>query len=99
MADDKVVLAGWKTGQPEARGSNVVAEAICELMRELTNQLDTSTSHALEELQGQLDVLESLIKTQQLIGQKMTWQFWKTCWESWRYLPQTQVNCLKRKTW
>ncbi|KAG6326762.1 hypothetical protein ID866_12327 [Astraeus odoratus] len=31
MADNKVVVEGWKMGQPEARGNDVVAEAICQL--------------------------------------------------------------------
>ncbi|KAG6327641.1 hypothetical protein ID866_11448 [Astraeus odoratus] len=69
---DKVVVEGQETGQPEAGGSTMVAEAICELTRELTSQLDMLTDHILEELQGQLDALESLVKTQQNIGQKMT---------------------------
>ncbi|KAG6328472.1 hypothetical protein ID866_10617 [Astraeus odoratus] len=75
MADDEVVVEGWKKGQPEAGGSDIVAEAICKLMRELTGRLDMLTDCVLEELQGQLDTLESLIKTQQLIGQKMTWHY------------------------
>ncbi|KAG6328354.1 hypothetical protein ID866_10736 [Astraeus odoratus] len=81
-------------GQPEARGSNMVAEAIHKLTRELTGQLDTLTNGILEELQGQSNTLENLVKTQQNIGQKMSW---KTCWGNWRYLLQTQVNCWKRK--
>ncbi|KAG6327664.1 hypothetical protein ID866_11425 [Astraeus odoratus] len=72
MVDDKVVVEGWKTGQPEARGSNVVAEAIHELTRELTGQLDMLTSGILKELQGQSNMLENLVKTQQNIGQKMS---------------------------
>ncbi|KAG6327097.1 hypothetical protein ID866_11993 [Astraeus odoratus] len=72
MADDEVVVEGQKMGQPEARGSNTVAEAICELMRELTSQLDMLTSGILKELQGQSNMLENLIKTQQNLGQKMS---------------------------
>ncbi|KAG6326430.1 hypothetical protein ID866_12659, partial [Astraeus odoratus] len=72
MADDKVVVEGRKTGQLEARGNDTVAEAICELMRELTGQLDMLTSGVLEELQGQSNMLENLVKTQQNIGQKMS---------------------------
>ncbi|KAG6327422.1 hypothetical protein ID866_11668 [Astraeus odoratus] len=72
VADNKVVVEGWEMGQLEARGSNAVAEAIHELTRELTSQLDALMDHVLEELQGQSDVLESLIKTQQNIAQKMT---------------------------
>ncbi|KAG6328855.1 hypothetical protein ID866_10233 [Astraeus odoratus] len=53
VVDDKVVVEGQEMGQPEAGGSGMVAEAIY---------------HVLEELQGQLDVLESLIKTQQNIS-------------------------------
>ncbi|KAG6330308.1 hypothetical protein ID866_8780 [Astraeus odoratus] len=53
MVDDKVVVEGQGMGQPEAGESDVVAEAIY---------------HILEELQGQLDVLENLVKTQQNIG-------------------------------
>ncbi|KAG6328205.1 hypothetical protein ID866_10885 [Astraeus odoratus] len=37
MADDKVVVEGQKMGQPEARGNDTVAEAICKLTRELTS--------------------------------------------------------------
>ncbi|KAG6326463.1 hypothetical protein ID866_12626, partial [Astraeus odoratus] len=59
-------------GQPEARGSNTVAEAICELMRELTGQLDTLTNGVLKELQGQLNMLENLVKTQQNLSWKMS---------------------------
>ncbi|KAG6329761.1 hypothetical protein ID866_9327 [Astraeus odoratus] len=72
MADNKVVVEGQEMGQPEARGSDMVAEAIHELTRELTNWLDALTSYVLKKLQGQSDALESLIKTQQLIGQKMS---------------------------
>ncbi|KAG6328033.1 hypothetical protein ID866_11056 [Astraeus odoratus] len=75
MADNKVVVEGWETGQPEAGRSNAVAEAICELTRELTGQLDTLTDHILKELQGQSNMLENLIKTQQNIGWKMTWHY------------------------
>ncbi|KAG6327415.1 hypothetical protein ID866_11673, partial [Astraeus odoratus] len=75
MVDNEVVVEGRKMGQPEAGGSDVVAEAICELMRELTGQLDMLTSGILEELQGQLNVLENLIKTQQNLGQKMSWHY------------------------
>ncbi|KAG6326028.1 hypothetical protein ID866_13061 [Astraeus odoratus] len=75
VADNEVVVEGWKMGQPEAGGSNMVAEAIHKLMRELTSQLDMLTSGVLEELQGQLNMLENLIKTQQNIGQKMTWHY------------------------
>ncbi|KAG6327659.1 hypothetical protein ID866_11430 [Astraeus odoratus] len=75
MADNEVVVEGWKTGQLEARGSNVVAEAICKLMRELTGQLDMLTSGILKELQGQSNTLENLIKTQQNIGWKMSWHY------------------------
>ncbi|KAG6326693.1 hypothetical protein ID866_12396 [Astraeus odoratus] len=73
MADNEVVVEGQKTGQPEAGGSDAVAEAICELTRELTGQLDTLTSGVLKELQGQSNMLENLVKTQQNIGQKMSW--------------------------
>ncbi|KAG6325850.1 hypothetical protein ID866_13239, partial [Astraeus odoratus] len=52
MADDEVVVEGWKMGQPEARGNDAVAEAIHELMRELTSRLDMLTSGILEELQA-----------------------------------------------
>ncbi|KAG6326389.1 hypothetical protein ID866_12699 [Astraeus odoratus] len=72
VADEEVVVEGWEAGQPEARGNDVVAEAIRELTRELTSRLDTLTSGVLEELQGQLNVLENLVKTQQNIGQKMS---------------------------
>ncbi|KAG6326215.1 hypothetical protein ID866_12874, partial [Astraeus odoratus] len=72
VADDKVVVEGQKMGQPEARGSDVVAEAICELMRELTGRLDMLTNGILEELQGQSNMLENLIKTQQNLSQKMS---------------------------
>ncbi|KAG6327738.1 hypothetical protein ID866_11351 [Astraeus odoratus] len=72
MADDEVVVEGQKTGQPEAGGNDVVAEAICELMRELTSQLDMLTSGVLKELQGQSNMLENLVKTQQNLGQKMS---------------------------
>ncbi|KAG6327424.1 hypothetical protein ID866_11665 [Astraeus odoratus] len=75
VMDDEVVVEGQKTGQPETRGSNVVAEAIHKLMRELTGWLDTFTDHVLEELQGQSDVLQNLIKTQQNISWKMTWHY------------------------
>ncbi|KAG6325907.1 hypothetical protein ID866_13182, partial [Astraeus odoratus] len=75
MADDEVVVEGRKTGQLEAGGNDTVAEAIRELMRELTGRLDTLTSGILEELQGQLNTLENLIKTQQNIGQKMSWHY------------------------
>ncbi|KAG6327665.1 hypothetical protein ID866_11424 [Astraeus odoratus] len=75
MADDEVVVEGWRMGQPEAGGSDMVAEAICELMRELTGQLDMLTSGILEELQGQSNVLENLVTTQQNISQKMSWQY------------------------
>ncbi|KAG6327713.1 hypothetical protein ID866_11376 [Astraeus odoratus] len=63
MVDDEVVVEGQKMGQPEARGSDVVAEAIGELTRELTGRLDMLTSGVLKELQGQSNVLENLIKT------------------------------------
>ncbi|KAG6328983.1 hypothetical protein ID866_10106 [Astraeus odoratus] len=72
MVDDEVVVEGQETGQSEARGSGTVAEAIHKLMRELTGWLDAFTDHVLKELQGQLDMLESLIKTQQNISQKVT---------------------------
>ncbi|KAG6329183.1 hypothetical protein ID866_9905 [Astraeus odoratus] len=72
VADDEVVVEGWKVGQPEAGGNDMVAEAIRELMRELTSRLDMLTSGVLEELQGQSNALENLIKTQQNIGQKMS---------------------------
>ncbi|KAG6326032.1 hypothetical protein ID866_13057, partial [Astraeus odoratus] len=72
MADDEVVAEGWKTGQLEAGGNDAVAEAICELTRELTSRLDMLTSGILEELQGQSNMLENLIKTQQNISQKMS---------------------------
>ncbi|KAG6326014.1 hypothetical protein ID866_13076 [Astraeus odoratus] len=72
VVDDEVVVEGQKTGQPEARGNDAVAEAICELTRELTGRLDTLTSGVLKELQGQSNVLENLIKTQQNIGRKMS---------------------------
>ncbi|KAG6326262.1 hypothetical protein ID866_12827 [Astraeus odoratus] len=72
MADNEVVVEGRKTGQPEAGGNNMVAEAIHELTRELTSRLDMLTSSVLKELQGQSNVLENLIKTQQNIGQKMS---------------------------
>ncbi|KAG6326238.1 hypothetical protein ID866_12851, partial [Astraeus odoratus] len=72
VADDEVVVEGQKMGQPEAGGSDAVAEAICELMRELTSQLDMLTSGILEELQGQLNVLENLVKTQQNLSWKMS---------------------------
>ncbi|KAG6327230.1 hypothetical protein ID866_11859 [Astraeus odoratus] len=75
MADDKAVVEGQKTGQLEARGSNAVAEAIHKLMRELTSQLDMLTSGILEELQGQLNMLENLVKIQQNISQKMSWHY------------------------
>ncbi|KAG6326338.1 hypothetical protein ID866_12751, partial [Astraeus odoratus] len=72
VVDDKVVVEGQKMGQPEARGNDVVAEAICELTRELTGRLDMLTSGILEELQGQSNVLENLVKTQQNLSQKMS---------------------------
>ncbi|KAG6327976.1 hypothetical protein ID866_11113 [Astraeus odoratus] len=72
MVDNKVVVEGWKMGQLEAGGSDVVAEAIHELMRELTGRLDMLTNGVLKELQGQLNVLENLIKTQQNLGWKMS---------------------------
>ncbi|KAG6326651.1 hypothetical protein ID866_12438, partial [Astraeus odoratus] len=75
MADDEAVVEGQKTGQPEARGSNTVAEAIHELMRELTGRLDMLTSGVLEELQGQLNMLENLVKTQQNLSWKMSWHY------------------------
>ncbi|KAG6327979.1 hypothetical protein ID866_11109 [Astraeus odoratus] len=75
VVDDEVVVEGQKTGQLEAGGSNAVAEAIHELTRELTGWLDMLTDHILEELQGQSDVLENLVKTQQNISQKMTWHY------------------------
>ncbi|KAG6326715.1 hypothetical protein ID866_12374, partial [Astraeus odoratus] len=75
VVDDEVVVEGWKTGQPEARGNDAVAEAICELTRELTGRLDTLTSGVLEELQGQSNALENLIKTQQNISRKMSWHY------------------------
>ncbi|KAG6327517.1 hypothetical protein ID866_11572 [Astraeus odoratus] len=75
MVDDKVVAEGQKMGQPEARGSDAVAEAIHELMRELTGQLDMLTSGILKELQGQSSTLENLIKIQQNISQKMSWHY------------------------
>ncbi|KAG6328087.1 hypothetical protein ID866_11001 [Astraeus odoratus] len=68
MADNEVVVEGWKMGQPEARGSDTVAEAICKLMRELTGQLDMLTNGVLEELQGQSNMLENL-------GWKMSWHY------------------------
>ncbi|KAG6326677.1 hypothetical protein ID866_12411, partial [Astraeus odoratus] len=75
MADDEVVVEGRKMGQPEAGGNNTVAEAIHELTRELTSRLDTLTSGVLEELQGQSNMLENLVKTQQNIGRKMSWHY------------------------
>ncbi|KAG6328262.1 hypothetical protein ID866_10827 [Astraeus odoratus] len=108
MADDEVVVEGWKmgqleaggndavaeaiheltreltgqldmltsgTGQPEARGNDAVAEAIHELTRELTSRLDMLTSGILEELQGQLNALENLIKSQQNLSWKMSWHY------------------------
>ncbi|KAG6326128.1 hypothetical protein ID866_12961, partial [Astraeus odoratus] len=75
MVDNEVVVEGWKTGQPEAGGNDAVAEAIRELTRELTGRLDTLTSGVLKELQGQLNMLENLIKTQQNISQKMSWHY------------------------
>ncbi|KAG6326586.1 hypothetical protein ID866_12502, partial [Astraeus odoratus] len=72
VADNEVVVEGQKTGQLEARGNDAVAEAIRKLMRELTGQLDTLTSGILEELQGQSNALENLVKTQQNISQKMS---------------------------
>ncbi|KAG6326815.1 hypothetical protein ID866_12274, partial [Astraeus odoratus] len=75
MADDEVVVEGRKMGQPEAGGNDAVAEAICELTRELTGRLDTLTSGILEELQGQSNMLENLVKTQQNIGRKMSWNY------------------------
>ncbi|KAG6326064.1 hypothetical protein ID866_13025, partial [Astraeus odoratus] len=72
VADDKVVVEGQKMGQPEARGSDAVAEAICELTRELTGRLDMLTNGILEELQGQSNMLENLVKTQQNLSQKMS---------------------------
>ncbi|KAG6326787.1 hypothetical protein ID866_12302 [Astraeus odoratus] len=72
MADNEVVVEGQKMEQPEAGGNDAVAEAICELTRELTGQLDMLTNGILEELQGQLNTLENLIKTQQNLGQKMS---------------------------
>ncbi|KAG6325927.1 hypothetical protein ID866_13163, partial [Astraeus odoratus] len=72
VADDEVVVEGQKTGQPEAGGNDTVAAAIHELMRELTSRLDMLTSGILEELQGQSNVLENLVKTQQNIGWKMS---------------------------
>ncbi|KAG6326819.1 hypothetical protein ID866_12270, partial [Astraeus odoratus] len=75
VADDEVVVEGQKTGQPEARGNDVVAEAIHELTRELTGRLDMLTSGVLKELQGQSNVLENLVKTQQNISWKMSWHY------------------------
>ncbi|KAG6326632.1 hypothetical protein ID866_12456, partial [Astraeus odoratus] len=75
MVDDKVVVEGRKTGQLEVGESDAVAEAIHELTRELTGRLDMLTSGVLEELQGQLNTLENLIKTQQNLGQKMSWHY------------------------
>ncbi|KAG6330513.1 hypothetical protein ID866_8577 [Astraeus odoratus] len=72
MVDDKVVAEGQKMRQLEAGGSNAAVEAICELTRELTGQLDMLTSGILKELQGQLNVLENLVTTQQNINQKMS---------------------------
>ncbi|KAG6327685.1 hypothetical protein ID866_11404 [Astraeus odoratus] len=72
MVDNEVVVEGWKMGQLEAGGNNTVAEAICELMRELAGQLDMLTNGILEELQGQSNMLENLIKTQQNLGWKMS---------------------------
>ncbi|KAG6326691.1 hypothetical protein ID866_12398 [Astraeus odoratus] len=72
MVDDEAVVEGWKMGQQEAGGSDTVAEAIHELMRELTGRLDMLTSGILKELQGQSNVLENLIKTQQNFSQKMS---------------------------
>ncbi|KAG6326705.1 hypothetical protein ID866_12384 [Astraeus odoratus] len=73
MADNEVVVEGQKTGQPEAGGSDVVVEAICELTRELTGRLDMLTNGVLKELQGQSNMLENLVKTQQNLGWKMSW--------------------------
>ncbi|KAG6325815.1 hypothetical protein ID866_13274, partial [Astraeus odoratus] len=75
MVDDEVVVEGQKTGQPEAGGSDAVAEAIHKLTRELTGQLDMLTSGILEELQGQLNMLENLVKTQHNLGWKMSWHY------------------------
>ncbi|KAG6327341.1 hypothetical protein ID866_11748 [Astraeus odoratus] len=75
VVDNEVVVEGRKMGQPEAGRSDMVAEAICKLTRELTSQLDMLTSGILEELQGQLNALENLIKTQQNLGQKMSWHY------------------------
>ncbi|KAG6325851.1 hypothetical protein ID866_13238, partial [Astraeus odoratus] len=75
VVDDEVVVEGWKAGQPEAGGNDAVAEAIHELTRELTGRLDMLTSGVLEELQGQLNTLENLVKTQQNLGQKMSWHY------------------------
>ncbi|KAG6328070.1 hypothetical protein ID866_11019, partial [Astraeus odoratus] len=75
MVDNEVVVEGQKMGQPEARGNDMVAEAIHELTRELTGRLDMLTSGILEELQGQSNALENLIKTQQNIGRKMSWHY------------------------
>ncbi|KAG6326108.1 hypothetical protein ID866_12981, partial [Astraeus odoratus] len=72
MVDDEVVVEGRKMGQLEARGSDAVAEAIHELTRELTSRLDMLTSGILEELQGQSNMLENLVKTQQNISRKMS---------------------------
>ncbi|KAG6328077.1 hypothetical protein ID866_11012 [Astraeus odoratus] len=75
MVDDEVVVEGQKMGQPEARGSDTVAAAIHKLTRELTSRLDMLTSGILKELQGQSNVLENLIKTQQNLGWKMSWHY------------------------
>ncbi|KAG6326327.1 hypothetical protein ID866_12763, partial [Astraeus odoratus] len=75
VADDEVVVEGRKMGQPEAGVNNTVAEAICKLTRELTGRLDMLTSGVLKEIQGQSNVLENLVKTQQNIGQKMSWHY------------------------
>ncbi|KAG6329759.1 hypothetical protein ID866_9330 [Astraeus odoratus] len=75
MVDEEVVVEGQKMGQSEARGSDMVAEAICKLTRKLTGQLDMLTNGVLEELQGQLNVLENLVKTQKNISQKMSWHY------------------------
>ncbi|KAG6327682.1 hypothetical protein ID866_11407 [Astraeus odoratus] len=75
MADDKVVVEGWKMRQPEAGGNDMVAEAIRELTRELTGRLDMLTSGVLEELQGQSNMLKNLVKTQQNLSQKMSWHY------------------------
>ncbi|KAG6329521.1 hypothetical protein ID866_9568 [Astraeus odoratus] len=75
VEESKEINCGGQQGGSrglEARGSDVVAEAICELTRELTSQLDMLTNGVLKELQGQSDTLESLVKTQQNISWKMT---------------------------